>query len=141
MVRPLCIARSVLPQKGRAHHSKNKEECARYLQPQYGAQPAKGTQEPAYSSRYALSHLSCGSSRRVLGLPGMSGCASLHGSGARGPAGQPFAGYPPCNPQSDTQSAPNTLRSHSVYDGSSGCCQSALAGFGSESVWMVSASE
>ena len=118
-----------LPKAQHEEGCEQKEECAGDLEPDDATYAAKGPQEAADSLADAAAFLSrdtCGSSYLRLNLGDAVGGRGGLGVdvrrarwGLRG-ACNPLAGNAPGDANADAQSAANVLRSHPVYDGSSG---------------------
>ena len=118
-----------LPKAQRKKGCEQKKECAGDLKPDDATNPAKGPQEAADSLADAATCLSCdarGSSCLRLNLGdavgGRNGLAvnMRRACGGLRSTHDSSAGDAPCNANADAQSAADVLRSHSVYDGSSG---------------------
>ena len=108
---------------GKDQH-KHEEECARYLEPESAADPAKGPEKAADAARQASAGLPGSASRRALfcSLVRLGSVQRLSSGishsvcsiGIRGSGGDALAGYASGNPQASTQKAPYALRSHFV---------------------------
>jgi hypothetical protein len=118
-----------LPKAQRKEGCEQKEECAGDLKPDDAAYSAEGPQETADCLADAATGLSCNATgcsylRLNLGdaVGGRDGLAVDMGrarGGLRGTSNS-LAGNAPGNANADAQSTADVLRSHTVYDGSSG---------------------
>jgi hypothetical protein len=112
------------PQVWGKHNDRQKEEDAGNFEPQNAADPAKGAQKAAHAAGdSSLPGLARGLpdsfSSMLLGVAcGRLGLERLRGGGLRG-SRQPLARHLAGNAQSRTENAAYSLRSHTIYDGSS----------------------
>jgi hypothetical protein len=117
------------PERGGKHHHRQEKKDAGDLKPENAAHPAKGTQKTAHAAGNTARYLS-GS---LAGRPALNSTTRdlrarwRIGSGFRA-GGNALTGDAPGDPQTDSQSAANGVRFHTVYDGSSDPCRASFQG-------------
>jgi hypothetical protein len=116
MVGPVSPASPGTPERRGKDHDRQEEEDAGHLQPQDGADPAKGTQKTAHAAHNSPCRPTC--LLPICLIRNDSAYSGIVDSGRwfRSPssAGDLLAGHPSGDPQSDSEGAPDALRFHFV---------------------------